>query len=204
MRTASGPATLSLHHGLLLHAWLYRCRATRCRTMNASTPWIEMPVEHWNSIPGPEEQAAAIAALESGGVVYLPRLAFGLDSDERGILSRDWLDKKAKNISFDSRTETLSGTRGATADIAALNRIIGRFARNARGLIAALFLRTIWQSTSRARASDRWRQQTVRPLGERTIAGFTSMRSRRDLFGESASCGCSTTSTPTANHGCGV
>ena len=106
--------------------------------MDASAQLIEMPLEHWDSTLGSQEQAAAVAAVESGRVLLFPRLAFTLEPGERRFLSADWLDEKAKNISFDSRTGMLAGARGTAADIAMLNRMIQRFAHCARGLIAKL------------------------------------------------------------------
>ena len=107
--------------------------------MNASFPLIEIHLEHWDSTPDAEEQAAAIAAVESGRVLFFPRLAFEVEPGERSLLSAEWLDRTSKNISFDSRAGTLSGARGTTAEIAMLNRMIQRFAHCARGLIGRLF-----------------------------------------------------------------
>jgi hypothetical protein len=135
--------------------------------MNASAPLIEVHLEHWDATPGPEEQAAAIAAVESGRVLSFPRLAFALEPGERRLLSADWSDRKAKNISFDSRTGTLAGARGTAADIAMLNRMIQRFAHCARGLIARLFpaygpavvvARTSFRPVAAANRDASWRK----------------------------------------------
>src|SRR4030095_114069 len=107
--------------------------------MSFSPPLIEIPRERGDSIPKPEEQAAAIAAVEQGGVVCFPRLAFEFEPEARGLLSTERSDNKPKNISLDSRTQTLSGARGTPADIAMLNRMLRRFGDYARGLIAGVF-----------------------------------------------------------------
>jgi hypothetical protein len=107
--------------------------------MNASTPLIEVRLERWDATPAPADQAAAIAAVESGKVLVFPRLAFDLDPKESRLLSPEWSDGSAKNVSFDARTGMLSGARGATADVGLLTEMIQRFTRRARGLIANLF-----------------------------------------------------------------
>jgi hypothetical protein len=138
--------------------------------MDSSVPLVEISLEHWDSTPDPEQQAAAIATVECGGVVCFPRLAFVFEPEERGILSTDWLDKKAKNISFDSRTHVLSGARGTTADIAMLNRMIRRFAGCARALIEAVFpaygsavvARTSFRPVAAANRDTSWRKDDRR------------------------------------------
>lgn len=135
--------------------------------MSASTSLIEMQLDRWDAALAPEEQAAAITAVESGGVLFFPRLAFALESEERRFLSADWSDGKAKNISFDLRTGTLAGAQGTTADIAALGRMIQRFAHCARGLITRLFpaygpaivvARTSFRPVAAAERGTSWRK----------------------------------------------
>lgn len=135
--------------------------------MKDSAPLLEMHLEHWDSTPGPEEQTAAIAAVESGRVLCFPHLAFALEAGERRFLSADWSDGKSKNISLDSRTGTLAGARGSTADIAMLNQMIQRFAHCARGLIGRLFpaygpavivARTSFRSVAAATRAASWRK----------------------------------------------
>lgn len=135
--------------------------------MKDSAPLLEMDLEHWDSTPEPEEQTAAVAAVESGRVLCFPHLAFALEAGERRFLSADWSDGKSKNISFDSRTGTLAGARGSTADIAMLNQMIQRFAHCARGLIGRLFpaygpavivARTSFRSVAAATRAASWRK----------------------------------------------
>ncbi len=92
-----------------------------------------MQLDRWDAALTPEEQVAVITAVESGDVLFLPRLVFALESEERRFLSADWSDGKAKNISLDLPTGTLAGAQGTAADIAAQSRMIQRFAHCARG-----------------------------------------------------------------------
>src|SRR5437016_6535468 len=82
----------------------------------------------------------------------LPHLAFRLNPDEGRFLSPRWADGRAKNISFDG--VALKGAAGAPEDLAALGRMIGRFAANAADLVSALLPRYAAHVT-RARTSFR-------------------------------------------------
>ena len=87
----------------------------------------------------PDAQRDAARALEGGGVLVLPQLAFALSADERRFLSPRWSDGRAKNISLDG--DSLKGARGTAADLVALTAMVARFAANAAELVAALFPR---------------------------------------------------------------
>lgn len=78
-------------------------------------------------------------ALEGGGVLELPRLAFVLRDDERRFLDPRWSDERAKNIALDRGQ--VHGTRAEGAEREALAAMIARFARDASGLIGALLPR---------------------------------------------------------------
>ena len=84
----------------------------------------------------PAAQAAAVQALEDGGVLVLPHVNFALLPDERRFLSTEWSDGRAKNISLDgTRLKGASGGAAAQAELAAM---IGRYARDAQQLVTAL------------------------------------------------------------------
>jgi hypothetical protein len=72
-------------------------------------------------------------------VLVLPHLAFDLEPAERRFLDVRWSDARAKNISLDG--SSIRGARGDPADLAALARMIERFASSASALVAALFPR---------------------------------------------------------------
>ena len=93
----------------------------------------------WGHAPTPDAQQTAVLALEGGGVLVLPHLAFSLRPDESRFLSPQWSDGRAKNISFDGRA--LKGARGTADELAALQAMVARFATCATNLVAALFPR---------------------------------------------------------------
>ena len=116
------------------------------------TTVVSLDLARWNPLLTPDAQRTAVATLESGGILTLPHLAFRLDPDETKFLSPQWADGRAKNISFDGRA--LRGAAGQPEDLAALARMIARFAASAADLVSALFPRYAAYVT-RARTSFR-------------------------------------------------
>ena len=106
---------------------------------SALTPLIEMRIGCWDAPLAPDEQASALSAVESGGVLFLPDLAFALAPDELRFLSSRWSDGKAKNIQFDRAAGRIGGALGTEGELAGLGRMIGRFADRARSLVTTLF-----------------------------------------------------------------
>ena len=87
---------------------------------------VALDVAGWRPSLVGDEQERAIGALEGGGVLMLPRLAFELGDDERRFLSPRWSDGRSKNISFDG--QVLKGARGSADELHALSRLVARFA----------------------------------------------------------------------------
>jgi hypothetical protein len=116
------------------------------------TTVVSLDIARWKPLLTPDARRTAVGTLESGGILILPHLAFRLDPDETRFLSPRWADGRAKNISFDG--VALKGAAGAPADLAALSRMIARFAANAADLVSALFPRYAAYVT-RARTSFR-------------------------------------------------
>lgn len=97
----------------------------------------ELPVTGWTGPFDPMSTRAAVAALEAGRVVMLPRLAFEVTEAERAVLSADLLSGKRKNISLEPSTGKIGGAADVPEPLAAF---MGRFAAQAeilaRGLLA--------------------------------------------------------------------
>src|SRR5438309_1546825 len=79
-----------------------------------------------------------IAALESGKVLFFPRLAFPLSRQEQALLRPELLDARARNISLDAQSR-LNGVAGNDAVQAAIKAMMARFAGQARGLVNSAF-----------------------------------------------------------------
>ena len=115
--------------------------------------------------PTPEHiQRAAIRALEHGGVVVLPQLAFELAPEEQRFLSPRWSSPRAKNISLEAGV--LKGAQGDSIDLERMTRMVERFAARSRDLVAGLFPRYA-PYVKRARTSFRPQPATGRALSWR-------------------------------------
>src|SRR6476661_3899346 len=103
------------------------------------TDIVALDAASWRPALAVDEQDRAIRTLEGGGVLILPNLPFSLAADEQRFLSPRWSDGRAKNISFDGGK--LKGARGSAEELAALGRMVARFAAEASALVTTLFPR---------------------------------------------------------------
>ncbi|MEO8079097.1 MAG: Kdo hydroxylase family protein [Caldimonas sp.] len=79
------------------------------------------------------------AVVEAGHVLSFPRLAFAFEAGEQRFLDPRWADAKAKNISLRWPAGELRGAVGAAADLAALRRMIVRYAKQSEAFALRLF-----------------------------------------------------------------
>ncbi len=128
------------------------------------TTVVSLDLASWKPLLTPDAQRTGVATLEGGGILTLPHLSFRLDQDEPRFLSPRWADGRAKNISFDGAT--VKAAAGAPEDLAALTRMIARFAANAGELVVALFPRYA-ACVTRARTSFRPQPAVGRPVSWR-------------------------------------
>ena len=103
------------------------------------TEILTLDIEGWRPALTPAIQERAVRAIEGGGVVVLPRVAFTLAEAERKFLSPSWSDGRAKNVSLDG--DTLKGAHGEAHDLRDLASLVRRFAESAGSLVTALFPR---------------------------------------------------------------
>ena len=116
------------------------------------TPIVTLDIASWRPVVDAASVERYARALEAGSVLVLPRLEFSLANDETRFLDVRWSDGKAKNISLDG--DSIRGARGSVDELAALRRMVARFAGDATALVAALFPRYAPYLT-RARTSYR-------------------------------------------------
>jgi len=119
---------------------------------NGVTPVVMLDIASWRPRVDAAEVERHAHALEAGSVLVLPRLAFELAPDETRFLDVRWSDGKAKNISLEG--DAIKGARGTPDELAALARMVTRFAADATALVSALFPRYSPHLT-RARTSYR-------------------------------------------------
>ncbi len=128
------------------------------------TPVVTLDIASWRPVVAPADTERHVRELEAGGVLVLPRLRFELQADEARFLDIRWSDGNAKNISLEGAT--IKGAAGDPADLAALARLIARFAADATALVGALFPRYA-PSLTRARTSYRPHGASGRPVSWR-------------------------------------
>lgn len=78
----------------------------------------------WESHPDEN----AVAALEKGKILFLPKLQFHLEPREIPLISPRLSNRKAKNISLNIHTEELRGANGTETEISTLKNILKRYA----------------------------------------------------------------------------
>ena len=163
----------------------------------ACTPIVEWPLERWDPELSAAEQASATRVVESGGVLFLPRLRFALEEDEARYLSPAWSGGRAKNISLEPESGEARGAQGSAAELQGLARMIARFAGCAGNLTRALFpgyraalatARTSFRPVEAENRVSSWRKDDrllhvdafpSRPnYGERILRVFTNVNPR--------------------------
>ncbi|HYB50884.1 MAG TPA: Kdo hydroxylase family protein [Burkholderiaceae bacterium] len=92
----------------------------------------------WRASFDERQQREATQALESGGLLFFPRLAFELDESERRFLDPATVHGKTKNISYDPRREDVRGSTVQGVDAFALQRMLARYATQSFELVRAL------------------------------------------------------------------
>ena len=110
------------------------------------------------SIPGwpptPADRARALAALERGEAVLLPRLGFRLEAAERVLLDAGVSNGRAKNVSLDPETGRMGGARLRGERLALARQMMGRFADWSEDVVRTLLPRYAG-ALQRARTSFR-------------------------------------------------
>jgi hypothetical protein len=99
---------------------------------------LTLPFTNWKPELEPEQASQATAALERGGILFLPQLSFDLTPDERRFLAPRWLDGKAKNISYNPSDALIHHTSAVGNDRAALTVMMARFSQQSYSLLLAL------------------------------------------------------------------
>lgn len=86
-----------------------------------------------------EFQDDSIQSLESGNVVIFPNLSFELTDPEKVFLTPSILKPKSKNISYDKKSDRLSGSKLSGTEAEQLKQMVKRFAETTEKLIQNVF-----------------------------------------------------------------
>lgn len=111
-----------------------------------------LSISDWN---GPYDAAVkdrAVSALETGSVLFFPRLSFPLQDGEKPFLDARVSDGKAKNISLDPGTGAIQATSLRGDEAQRLAAMMARFAGQASSMIQDLLP---YARVERARTSFR-------------------------------------------------
>jgi hypothetical protein len=98
------------------------------------TKTVAMAHNSWVDAVAGHGDARAADVLERGDVIFLPRLAFEVDSAEHTLFSPAIL-RSAKNASYDPRSGRVGGTSLAGPDRARLQRLLSRFSDQATAFV---------------------------------------------------------------------
>ncbi len=99
---------------------------------------LHLPMQNWDDAFDGATRAAALAALEGGQLVVLPRMQFALTPEETALVTRTVLDDTRKNISLDPADGSLRGTSLQGADRAHLAAMLERFGAATTGMLRRL------------------------------------------------------------------
>ncbi|WP_411754892.1 Kdo hydroxylase family protein [Serratia sp. (in: enterobacteria)] len=100
--------------------------------INLQTVLITLPYVDWNTTS--PSTVDAVAALESGKVLYFPHLAFSLTDAEKTLLSPELVDPKRKNISYQPEQQKLTGV-ALEAKREAVHKLLARHYQACQHLI---------------------------------------------------------------------
>jgi hypothetical protein len=101
-------------------------------------PIATLDITRWTGPFDDAMRAAAVDALESGQVLYFPKLPFTVGNSENVLLTEALSNGRAKNISRDPDGR-IQGDAASPEESARLSVMMGRFAQHARSLVLALF-----------------------------------------------------------------
>jgi len=97
------------------------------------------PYTTWQPTVDGDTAARLRRELEQGCVLYFPDLHFTFEGNEARFLDPRWSDGKSKNINLRTNESQVRGAAGSPEDMAALQRMIARYARLSEQLVLTLF-----------------------------------------------------------------
>lgn len=93
----------------------------------------------WEPVIKEEEQKLLATLLESGRIIYFPKLNFHLLDEEKKLMELDTEDMRSKNVSYNPLTHRLKGITCAPHTENTLKKLSERFYLHAYSLVGALF-----------------------------------------------------------------
>lgn len=99
---------------------------------------VTFAYDRWDGPIGETERERAQLALESGQILYFPKLAFHILPEERPLVARDWAEAQAKNLSFDPGSGAVKGAGLDAGHASVLRGLMARYAKHSRALLEGL------------------------------------------------------------------
>src|SRR6185436_15847157 len=96
-------------------------------------------IDSWTPTAPGDKGAAMARELESGRVLYFPKLRFAFENREERFLDPKWSNGSAKNISLAKDNGSVKGAAGSAEELKELSALVGRYRSSAANLV-----RTLW------------------------------------------------------------
>jgi hypothetical protein len=98
-------------------------------------------IDTWTPSVPPDNGTALARELESGKVLYFPKLRFSFDAQEQKFLDPRWSNGRAKNISLNQDNGAVKGAVGSDHEVQELSQLVNRYRSSAANLVRTLFPR---------------------------------------------------------------
>ena len=96
-------------------------------------------LDTWTPNIPPDNGAALARELESGNVLYFPKLKFPFEEHEQKFLDPRWSNGSAKNISLEKENRDIKGAAGTPEELKELSALVARYRASASSLVKTLF-----------------------------------------------------------------
>lgn len=103
------------------------------------TELIQLHSTDWYTQSWELDAQQRLHALETGNVLFFPKLACALSPEEYELLDPQLTDPKQKNVSLDPNTDQLQGLQATPKQTACAYKLIKRYQQQAKTLITNLF-----------------------------------------------------------------
>jgi len=95
-------------------------------------------IDTWTPATPGDNGSAMERELESGRVLYFPKLRFSFEKNEEKFLDPKWSNGSAKNISLWKEDRGVKGAAGSTEELKELTGLVGRYRKSAVNLVRIL------------------------------------------------------------------
>ncbi len=98
----------------------------------------KITLNDWNPSLDHSALQEAVTALESGQVLYFPKLSFPVQAEEKVLFSSNLVKKDRKNISYNAKNDLIKGCSGAEPIQNTIHAMMQRFSKMASDFVHAI------------------------------------------------------------------